>query len=272
MTLALREDRGSGDHTSLSTISPGQRSTAKLLIKEKGILAGVELAKTMFRFIDPTLHVVVFKTDGSRVRNGDVAFRVQGKTRSILLAERLLLNTLQRMSGIATHTAALQALCKGTRARILDTRKTTPNFRFAEKWAVCIGGGMNHRFGLYDMILVKDNHIDACGGIKPALENVRKYLRMHKLKIAIEVEARTLGEVREILRSGGVNRILLDNMTIATMKRAVKLIGKKAETEASGGITRENLAKVARTGVDFISVGALTHHVKSMDMSLKIEA
>ncbi|MCC7302126.1 MAG: carboxylating nicotinate-nucleotide diphosphorylase [Bacteroidia bacterium] len=266
---ALQEDHGSGDHTSLSTIPPGKKARARLIVKENGVLAGVQLATEIFFQVDPRLKVVLMAADGAPVRRGDIAFVVIGPARSILLAERLVLNVMQRMSGIATQTAHLMRLCKGTGAQVLDTRKTTPNFRFAEKWAVLLGGGANHRFGLYDRILVKDNHIDISGGIVPAIRKVKKYLRTKKLRIPVEVEARSLREVKQIVGEGGVQRILLDNMTTGEMRKAVKFIGRKAETEASGGIDEHSIRKVALTGVNFISVGALTHRVRSLDLSLK---
>lgn len=266
---AILEDRGSGDHTSLATIPAARRSKAALLVKEPGIIAGLEVAREVFRFLDPKISMRFYFRDGDPVRKGDVAFIVQGRARHLLLAERLVLNIMQRMSGIATETAALIRKCRGTGVRILDTRKTTPNFRFAEKWAVRLGGGNNHRFGLYDLILVKDNHIDICGGVATAIRKVKAYKQRTRRRLKIEVEARTLEDVQVILQEGGVHRILLDNMDISQMKRAVKMIRGRAETEASGGISSRNIRKVAKTGVDFISVGALTHQIRSLDLSLK---
>ena len=266
---ALKEDRGDGDHTSLATISPTLKGRSRLLVKEKGIIAGVDLARSIFHFIDPRLKVRVFIYDGKKVRKGDVVFHVEGSARSILLAERLVLNCMQRMSGIATKTDHLRRLCKGTSVQLLDTRKTTPNFRFAEKWAVCIGGGQNHRYGLFDMILIKDNHIDLCGGIRESLRSAKKYIKERRKSLKIEIEARSFGEVKQILEEGGVHRILLDNMSIPRIKKAVKLIDGKAETEASGGINAKNVRAYAKAGVDYISIGELTHQLKSLDLSLK---
>jgi nicotinate-nucleotide pyrophosphorylase (carboxylating) len=266
---AFSEDVGEGDHSSLGSIPGDARSTARLLIKDNGILAGVDLASMVFRFYDPTLVMNRLKNDGDRVTKGEVAFTVEGLSRSILSCERLVLNCMQRMSGIATFTNHLTSLISGTKAKLKDTRKTTPNFRIMEKWAVLIGGGVNHRFALYDMVMLKDNHIDMSGGIKNAVGNTQKYLQEKKKNLRIEIETRNIQEVKEVLEVGGVDTIMLDNMTIEQMREAVALIGGRCQTEASGGITEETILKVAETGVDFISVGALTHSVKSLDLSLK---
>lgn len=266
---ALQEDVGDGDHSALATIPASKKGKCHLLVKENGILAGVEAAKEIFKIIDPKFKVTVFIKDGTVVKVGDIAFIVEGSSQKLLTAERLVLNVMQRMSGIATKTNYLQTLCKGTKTKVIDTRKTTPGFRFFEKWAVVIGGGSNHRFGLYDMIMLKDNHIDFSGGIIEALDATHAYLKKTKKKLPIEVETRTLNDVKLILNKGGFQRIMLDNYTIADTKKAVALIGNKFEIESSGGITEKTIASYARCGVDFISVGALTHHVKSMDLSLK---
>ncbi|HEY0651544.1 MAG TPA: carboxylating nicotinate-nucleotide diphosphorylase [Chryseosolibacter sp.] len=266
---AFREDVGDGDHSSLAAIPEKSVSKARLLVKDFGILAGVDLALQIFKHADKTLNVDVAITDGKAVKPGDVAFVVSGSSRSILTAERLVLNCMQRMSGIATKTRALAELIKGTPAHILDTRKTTPNFRLLEKWAVLIGGGYNHRIGLFDMIMLKDNHIDMAGGIKQAIVQTNDYLRATKKKLKIEIETRSLQEVEEVLAIGNVDVIMLDNMDVETMKKAVKMIGGKYKVEASGGITEETIREVALAGVDYISVGALTHSIRSLDLSLK---
>lgn len=266
---ALAEDAGDGDHTSLACIPNTAKGKAHLLVKENGILAGVDLAIEIFKTVDKSLKVKVFIKDGSKIKIGDIALTVEGKSQSILLAERLVLNCMQRMSGIATKTDQLVQLCKGSKTKVIDTRKTSPNLRGLEKWAVLLGGGANHRIGLYDMILIKDNHIDYAGGIKQAVEASKKYLKSKNKKLKIEVEARNLNEVKEILSFGGIHRIMLDNFSIADIKKAVKLINGKYETEASGGITEKNIRSYAKCEVDFISVGALTHHIKSLDLSLK---
>lgn len=266
---ALREDQGDGDHTSLACIPSRERGRAQLLVKENGILAGVELAQLIFRRVDSKLRLRMLIRDGAPVKKGAVAFTVEGSARSILLAERLVLNCMQRMSGIATKAYRLRQLCKGTNVRILDTRKTTPGIRALEKWAVAIGGCENHRFGLYDMILIKDNHVDYAGGIEQAIGAARSYVKRKKKNLKIEIEARNISEVRRVLATGGVHRILLDNFTPSEMRKAVKLINGRYETEASGGITEKNLRRYALTGVDYISTGALTHSVKSLDLSLK---
>jgi len=266
---ALAEDMGDGDHTSLACIPSSAKGKAHLLVKENGIIAGVELAEKIFKTVDKKLIVKTFISDGKKVKKGDVVLTVEGKSQSILLAERLVLNCMQRMSGIATHTHQLVSLCKNSGTQIIDTRKTTPTIRGLEKWAVLIGGGANHRIGLYDMILIKDNHIDYAGGIPQAIEAANSYLKKKKKKLKIEVEARNIGEVKQILACGKTHRIMLDNFTPKEIAAALKLINKKYETEASGGITEKNIAAYAATGVDFISVGALTHHINSLDLSLK---
>lgn len=266
---AFHEDVGDGDHTANSTIPAGQVGKMRLLVKEKGIIAGVEAATEVFVILDPRIKVKLLIKDGSHVEKGDIVFIVEGNTRKLLMAERLILNIMQRMSGIATQTEVFQSLCKGTKAKVMDTRKTTPGFRFFEKWAVLIAGGSNHRYGLFDMVLIKDNHIDFAGGIKKAIDASNKYLKTRKKNIAIEVETRNLEDVKSVLKHGGVQRIMLDNFTPSQTLQAVKLIQGQLEVESSGGITEKNIAAYARCGVDFISVGALTHHVKSLDLSLK---
>lgn len=266
---ALREDVGDGDHSTLASIPAGAPSRAKLLVKESCILGGIELAVSIFHKVDSGLAVTVMKNDGVSVIPGDIAFTVEGSAQSILTAERLVLNCMQRMSGIATRTHHFASLISGTGARLLDTRKTTPNFRLLEKWAVLIGGGHNHRIGLYDMIMLKDNHVDMAGGIEQAIIRTKDYLRVRNKDLKIEIETRNLDEVKEVLRVGAVDIIMLDNMTPDIMREAVKLIGGRVETEASGGINETTIRAVSETGVDFISVGALTHAVKSVDLSLK---
>ncbi len=266
---ALAEDTGDGDHTSLACIPSSAKGKAQLLVKENGVLAGVDLALQIFKTVDKFLKINVLIKDGSKIKVGDIILTVEGKSQSILLAERLVLNCMQRMSGIATKTNHLVQLCKGSKTKVIDTRKTTPNLRGLEKWAVVIGGGTNHRIGLYDMILIKDNHIDYAGGIKQAIDTSKKYLKSKNKKLKIEVEARNLKEVKEIIAIGGIHRIMLDNFSISDLKKAVKLVDGNYETEASGGITEKNIASYAKCGVDFISVGALTHHIKSLDLSLK---
>lgn len=266
---ALNEDVGDGDHTSLATIEAGTQGKAKLLVKDTGILAGVELAAEIFYIVDPSLKLTVFLQDGAEVKPKDVAFEVEGDARNILTAERLVLNCMQRMSGIATKTNQIADLLQGTNAKVLDTRKTTPGVRYLEKWAVRIGGGTNHRFGLYDMILIKDNHVDYSGGIRRAIENANNYLKETNKKLAIEIEVRNLDELEQVLQTGHVNRILLDNFNFSDLKQAVNIIEGRYITEASGGITIDNIRDYADCGVDYISVGALTHSVKSLDLSLK---
>ncbi|GAB3203045.1 nicotinate-nucleotide pyrophosphorylase (carboxylating) [Pontibacter aydingkolensis] len=269
ISRALAEDIGDGDHSSLASIPADAQNQARLLIKGKGILAGVELAGYIFNAVDPELEVEVLLRDGTPVKYGDIGLTVKGKAQSILTSERLVLNCMQRMSGIATYTHYLTSLIEGTGTKLLDTRKTTPNFRIMEKWAVVIGGGHNHRFGLYDMIMLKDNHVDYAGGIEQAITATHRYLKEKGKDLKIEVETRTLEEVKQVLETGGIHRIMLDNMSTDMMREAVALIGGKYETEASGGITEETIRAVAECGVDFISVGALTHSIKSMDISLK---
>lgn len=266
---ALREDIGNGDHTSLSCIPKDAAGKAHLLIKDKGIIAGVAIAEKIFLKVDPELKLSIQLYDGTKIQKGDVAFTVEGRSISILSAERPVLNFMQRMSGIATATYELVEIIKGTKAKILDTRKTSPLLRELEKMAVRIGGGFNHRMGLYDMIMIKDNHVDFAGGIKKAILSAQEYLKKNNKDLKIEIEARNLHDVKEIMRAGGVNRIMLDNFTPGKLKDAVELINGRFETEASGGIKKENIRVYAETGVDFISVGAITNHIKSLDMSLK---
>lgn len=266
---AIAEDLGDGDHTSLSTIPAEAKGKAKLLVKEAGILAGVELAIEIFKQVDAGLQTEIFIQDGAEVKYGDIAFTVEGSSQSILLAERLVLNCMQRMSGIATKTNRIVKLLDGYKAQLLDTRKTTPGLRYLEKWAVRIGGGVNHRIGLYDMILIKDNHVDYAGGIANAIDAANRYLAEKNKSLEIEIEVRNLDELDQVLAKGKVNRIMLDNFSFDDLRAAVKLIDHKYVTEASGGIIEENIAEYAACGVDFISMGALTHSVKSLDMSLK---
>lgn len=266
---ALEEDVGEGDHSTLASVPSDLIQSAQLLIKADGVLAGVALAQQIFASVDVGLSVDVSINDRSSVKIGDIAFKVRGHAQSILTAERLVLNCMQRMSGIATYTHQLQSMISHTKAKLLDTRKTTPNFRLPEKWAVAIGGGENHRYALYDMVMLKDNHIDYAGGIKEAVERTRRYLREKKLDLAIEVETRNLDEVREAVAVGGVDVIMLDNMSPDLMQEAVEIIGDGAKTEASGNINERTIVAAAESGVDYISVGALTHSVKSLDMSLK---
>ncbi|GGW40670.1 carboxylating nicotinate-nucleotide diphosphorylase [Arenibacter certesii] len=266
---AVREDVGDGDHSSLACIPPSAQGKAKLLVKDKGIIAGVEFAQLVFQYIDKTLEIEVFVKDGESVKFGDVVFHVSGNSQSILKAERLVLNAMQRMSAIATKTNYFANLLKGTETKILDTRKTTPGIRALEKWAVKIGGGENHRFALYDMIMLKDNHIDFAGGITKAIEKTHTYLADNQKDLKIIVEARNLTEVKEILASKGVYRILLDNFSLEDTKRAVEIIGDACLTESSGGINEHTIAKYAACGVNYISSGALTHSVYNMDLSLK---
>ncbi len=267
--LALAEDVGDGDHTSLATIPASAKGKAKLLVKEAGILAGVELALQIFAKVDARLKTEVLLQDGAAINAGDIVFYVEGSAQSILKAERLVLNCMQRMSGIATKTHQIVALVKGTGVKLLDTRKTTPGLRYLEKWAVRIGGGVNHRFGLYDMILIKDNHVDYAGGIKQAIKTARQYLQDQHKNLQIEIEVRNMDELQQVIDEGGADRILLDNFTPDQLKEAVKLLDHQYITEASGGITSDNIAEYAKTGVDYISSGALTHSVKSLDLSLK---
>jgi len=266
---AIHEDLGDGDHSSLACIPDTNIGKAKLLIKQNGILAGVEIAQKIFNFIDPSLSVEVIIPDGSVIKQGDIAFFVTGNTQSILKSERLVLNIMQRMSGISTLTNEYVKKISGTKAKILDTRKTTPGFRYFEKLAVKIGGGENHRMGLYDMIMLKDNHIDFAGGIKLAIKKTHEYLIETKRNLKVEIETRNLNDIKEVLATGGVDRIMLDNFTPELTREAVILINGKYETESSGGINLETIRQFAETGVDYISVGALTHQIKSLDMSLK---
>jgi len=266
---ALKEDVGDGDHTSLATIEAGTQGKAQLLVKDTGILAGIELAKEIFHLVDPELKMEVFLNDGAEVKPKDIAFTVAGDARNILTAERLVLNCMQRMSGIATKTNEIVDLLKGTNTRVLDTRKTTPGLRYLEKWAVRIGGGVNHRIGLYDMILIKDNHVDYSGGIRQAIENANQYLQQTAKKLDIEIEVRNIEELEQVLQTGNVNRIMLDNFNFDNLRQAVAMIQGRYVTEASGGITTDNIRDYADCGVDYISVGALTHSVKSLDLSLK---
>ena len=272
ITNALREDVGDGDHSSLACIPEDATGTAQLLVKDEGVLAGVEFARRVFERVDPGLTLEVLIPDGSVVKYGDIAFKVSGRSLSILQAERLVLNAMQRMSAIATKTRKYVDILAGYKTKILDTRKTTPCIRALEKWAVRIGGGTNHRFGLYDMVMLKDNHIDFAGGIEQAILKTNKYLKKRNLKLKIEIETRNLAEVKEVLRIGGVDRIMLDNFNFDDLRTAVKLIDGRFETEASGGITEKTLRQYAECGVDFISSGALTHSVSNMDLSLKAVA
>lgn len=266
---ALAEDTGEGDHSSIASIPPDVKGRARLLVKEEGIIAGIGAAAEVLSIADNSLRTELLLKDGDRVVYGDIAFRVEGKVHSILRAERIVLNIMQRMSGIATATSLYVNEVRGTKTKITDTRKTTPGMRFLEKEAVRIGGGVNHRMGLYDMIMLKDNHIDYAGGIQKAVTRTIEYLKGKNLTLKIEVEARNLREVGEILETGGVDRIMLDNFSIPDTMEAVRIIGDAAETESSGGITLRNVRDYAMCGVDFISIGALTHHIKSLDMSLK---
>jgi nicotinate-nucleotide pyrophosphorylase (carboxylating) len=266
---ALNEDVGEGDHSSLAVVPVNLKNQARLLIKDKGIIAGLEIAEKIFHAVDPDLKIYFNYKDGDQVLAGQEAFTVEGKAQSILTSERLVLNCMQRMSGIATYTHHLLQFLKGTKAQLLDTRKTTPNFRLLEKWAVAIGGGTNHRFGLYDLIMLKDNHVDFAGGVGKAISAARGYLERHQKNLKIEIETRNLREVEEVLNTGGIDIIMLDNMEPAIIREAVAMINGKYITEASGGITENNLREVAECGVDYISVGALTHSVKSLDLSLK---
>jgi len=267
--LAFAEDIGEGDHTTLCSIPADEKGQSRLLIKEEGILAGVDVAIEVFHRFDADLRVDVFIPDGTPVRPGDVAFVVTGKVQSILQTERLVLNIMQRMSGIATITGKYVKLLEGTSASVLDTRKTTPGMRILEKQAVKIGGGVNHRIGLFDMILLKDNHVDFAGGIEKAIRGAQRYLKEKNKALKIEIEVRNLTELDEALRVGGVDRIMLDNFTTAMTREAVKIVDGRVELESSGGITMDTIREYAETGVDYISVGALTHSVKSLDMSLK---
>ena len=266
---ALSEDLGDGDHTSLACINEDEKSAARLEVRERGILAGIGVAKRVFELYDSSLEIEILKNDGDSVIEGDIAFIVKGAARSILSTERLVLNLMQRMSGIATKTHQMVEMISHTDAILLDTRKTTPGIRFIEKEAVAIGGGGNHRFGLYDMIMIKDNHIDYAGGISKAIQRTHSYLDANNKKLKIEIEVRSLNELDEVLTEGKVHRIMLDNFSPKEIENALKLIPQEYETEASGGITEDNVVAYAETGVDYISVGALTHSVKSLDLGLK---
>jgi nicotinate-nucleotide pyrophosphorylase (carboxylating) len=266
---ALKEDIGDGDHSSLASIPASARGKVQLLVKENGILAGVEVAKAVFEELEPGILIEQFLNDGAQIKPGDIVLTVEGKVHTLLKAERLVLNIMQRMSGIATQTKVYAERLEGLHTKVLDTRKTTPGMRMLEKEAVRIGGGMNHRMGLYDMIMLKDNHVDFAGGIEKAVKSVHNYLKSTGRDLKIEIEVRSIAELREVLRVGGVDRIMLDNFDIATTREAVGLIAGKYETESSGGITLDTLRDYAETGVDYISVGALTHHIKSLDLSLK---
>ena len=266
---ALQEDIGTGDFSTLSCVPKEAKGSAQLIVKENGVLAGIEVAKRIYEIYDPSLSFEVLKFDGDSVKKGDIAFRVAGSSQAILTTERLVLNCLQRMSGIATLTAKIKKEIEGSSSIILDTRKTTPGIRFLEKWAVKIGGGQNHRFGLYDMIMLKDNHIDYAGGITAAIQRTKAFLFSAKKDLKIEIEVRNTKELEEVLRVGGVDRIMLDNFSPENLKEALKIIPSTYETEASGGITLENIRAYADTNVNYISVGALTHSIKSLDLSLK---
>ena len=263
------EDIGDGDHTTFSCIPSDAKGKSQLIIKEAGILAGVEVAREIFRQFDPELKMTVYIHDGASVKPNDIAFDVEGKIRSLLQTERLMLNIMQRMSGVATRTREYVKLLEGTKTRVLDTRKTTPGLRLLEKEAVCIGGGTNHRIGLFDMILLKDNHVDFAGGITNAIRSANEYLKKNNKQLKIEIEVRSFDELQQVLAVGGVDRIMLDNFTPENTRKAVEMIDGKYETESSGGITFDTLRQYAECGVDYISVGALTHSVKSLDMSFK---
>lgn len=267
--LAILEDVGDGDHSSLSSVPATAVRRARLLVKQEGILAGVKVAKVVFHEVDPDLRVEVLLQDGTPIKVGDIVLTVEGSAQSILKAERLMLNIVQRMSGIATYTRKLVNLIGDLPVKLLDTRKTTPNFRVFEKMATVIGGAVNHRMGLYDMIMLKDNHVDYAGGLEPAIKSAREYLRTTGKKLKVEIETRNLAEVDEVLRVGGVDIIMFDNFSLDDLREAVKRIGKRFETEASGNINEHSIRAVAETGVDGISSGALTHQVKSLDLSLK---
>ncbi len=268
ITMALREDIGDGDHSTLACIPPDAVGTAKMVAKQDGILCGAEVGRRVFEIVDNSLKVCLLKHDGDAVAKGDIIMTVEGHSGSILTAERTALNYMQRLSGIATETHRMVAMLNGLNTKLLDTRKTTPNMRLLEKYAVHCGGGTNHRIGLYDMVMLKDNHIDFAGGIEAAIDRTRNYLKARGKDLRIEIEVRDLDELQRVLDHGGVDRIMLDNFTPELLAEAVKHIGGRYETEASGGITEATLRRYAETGVDFISVGALTHHIKSLDISL----
>ena len=267
---ALAEDIGNGDHSSLACINPAIQGQMRLLAKADGIIAGIDVAREVLHCVDPAITMEQFKNDGDEIHKGDIVFIIRGSSQKMLTAERTLLNFMQRMSGIATAAKTYADVVKGTKTRILDTRKTTPNMRIFEKYAVQLGGCTNHRFGLFDMVMLKDNHIDFAGGIENAIDKTRKYLSDNNLDLKIEIETRNLEEVKRVIDHGGVDRIMLDNCTPALVKEAVALIDGRYETEASGNITLANLRDYAEAGVDFISVGALTHHIASLDLSLKV--
>ncbi len=269
LDLAFAEDIGDGDHTTLSTIPADEMGKSRLIIKEPGVLAGVEMAEKVLHKVDPSIKMEVFIKDGSEVKPGDIAFIAEGPVRSLLTAERTMLNIMQRMSGVATMTATYQSELKGLHTKVLDTRKTTPGMRILEKDAVAMGGGKNHRIGLFDMILIKDNHIDFAGGIEKAIDRAHQYCKDNGKDLKIEVEVRSLDDIRRVLEHGGVDRIMFDNFTPELTQEAVKMVNGAVETESSGGITLKNLRQYGEAGVDFISVGALTHSVKSLDMSFK---
>ena len=266
---SLKEDIGSGDHTTLATINKNKINKAHILVKQNGIIAGVELAKKILKKVDKKIKLTQYLEDGEKVNEGDIIFKIIGSTHSILKSERLILNCMQRMSSIASHTHEIYKILKNTKTKILDTRKTTPLNRIIEKWAVRIGGGINHRFGLYDMIMIKDNHIDFVGNVKNAIINTKKYIKHQNLDLKIIVEARNLNEVNEIIQEGGINRILLDNFNYQKTKEAVKIINGRYETESSGNITQKNVLNYAKCGVDYVSMGALTNSIKTFDISLK---
>ncbi len=266
---SIREDIGDGDHSSRSCIPVDATGKAQLIVKEDGIIAGIEIAKQVFNHLDPNIVFDQLIADGTKVERGDIAFTVEGKTQTLLLAERLVLNIMQRMSGIATKTNEYVAKLDGLKTKVLDTRKTTPGMRVLEKMAVKLGGGENHRMGLFDMIMLKDNHVDFAGGIKQAITAAQNYLKDNHKNLKIEIEVRNLDELQQVLEVGGIQRIMLDNFDTATTKKAVAMINGRYETESSGGITLDTLRAYAECGVDYISVGALTHHIKSLDMSLK---
>ncbi|HQN97861.1 MAG TPA: carboxylating nicotinate-nucleotide diphosphorylase [Bacteroidales bacterium] len=269
--LALQEDIGEGDYTTLATVAIGQKARARLLVKENGIICGIDIARQIFQHLDASMQFHQILDDGNEVRPGDIGFTLYGDARAILMGERTALNFMQRMSGIATQTRNMVKLIEGLPVRLLDTRKTTPLLRQLEKYAVRIGGGFNHRAGLYDMILIKDNHIDYAGGIAQAIRSVNQYLQQHQLNLKIEIEVRNFDELNQVLKEGQVHRIMLDNFSPDDLMKAVKMIDGRFETEASGGINSQNIRQYAASGVDFISVGSLTHHIKSLDLSLKAD-
>lgn len=269
LNLAFAEDLGDGDHTTLSTIPADAKGRSRLIIKEEGVISGVEVARKVLEKVDPTIKMEILIQDGSNVKPGDIAFTAEGPVRSLLIAERTMLNIMQRMSGVATMTSKYQKQLEGLHTKVLDTRKTTPGMRMLEKEAVACGGGTNHRIGLFDMILIKDNHIDFAGGIEKAIDGANEYCRKNGKDLRIEVEVRSLDDISRVMEHGGVDRIMFDNFTPELTKKAVEMVGGKYETESSGGITIENLRVYGEAGVDFISVGALTHSVKGLDMSFK---